>query len=395
MAPVCQIALIGQKFMGRIHSNAYLKADKFFNLPLRPGLHTIVGLDLISLAPFADRWGWKKYLTSWKEAIKDPTLNLVDICTPNYMHADQAMAALAAGKHVAVEKPLADTLKDARAMKNAAARFRRAQTFVWFNFRRCPAVALARQLVQEGRLGRVYHVRARYLQSWAGASTPLVWRFQRKYAGSGALGDLSSHIIDLARFITGQQVEEISGALAETFITHREVIEDNAKLALKIRPPKRKSMGKSDVDDCAVFLAKMTGGTVAVFESSRLATGHLNHNTIEINGELGALRFSLEQMNELEYFDAREEPRLAGWRRIVCTQSGHHPYAGAWWPDGHLLAYEHTFVNMVADMMAVLAGEQPIVPLPDFDDAYETQRVLEAAQLSAKHRAAIKMSEVK
>lgn len=395
MAPVCQIALIGQKFMGRIHSNAYLKADKFFNLPLRPGLHTIVGLDLISLAPFADRWGWKKYLTSWKEAIKDPTLNLVDICTPNYMHADQAMAALAAGKHVAVEKPLADTLKDARAMKNAAARFRRAQTFVWFNFRRCPAVALARQLVQEGRLGRVYHVRARYLQSWAGPSMPLVWRFQRKYAGSGALGDLSSHIIDLARFITGQQVEEISGALAETFITHREVIEDNAKLALKVRPPKRKAMGKSDVDDCTVFLAKMTGGTVALFESSRLATGHLNHNTIEINGELGALRFSLEQMNELEYFDAREEPRLAGWRRIVCTQSGHHPYAGAWWPDGHLLGYEHTFVNMVADMMAVLAGEQPIVPLPDFDDAYETQRVLEAAQLSAKHRAAIKMSEVK
>ena len=394
MAQVCNIALIGQKFMGRAHSNAYIKADKFFNVPVQPVMHTIAGLDLISLAKFADRWGWKKYVTSWKEVIKDPAIHLVDVSTPNYMHAEQAMAALAAGKHVACEKPLADTLKDARAMKNAAARARKCRTFVWFNYRRCPAVALARQLVRDGRLGRLYHVRANYLQSWGGSGAPLTWRFQKKYAGSGAHGDLNAHIIDMTRFVTGQEFVEISGALAETFVVERELPEE-ASRAPRIRPTKRKATGKVDVDDCVLFLARLTGGAVASFEASRLATGHQNNNTIEVNGELGALRFSFEDMNLLWFYDAREEPRTAGWRRIMCTSAGNHPYAGAWWPDAHIIGYEHTFVNMVADMLAVLGGEEPIVPLPDFADAYETQRVLEAALMSAKHRSAVKLTEVK
>lgn len=396
MAQVCNVALIGQKFMGRAHSNAYLKVAKFFNVPIQPVMHTIVGLDLISLAPFADRWGWKKFGTNWKEVIKDPAINLVDVSTPNYMHADQAVAALSAGKHVACEKPLADTLKDARAMKNAASRARKCKTFVWYNYRRCPAVALARQLVQEKRIGRIYHVRAHYLQSWGGPETPLVWRFQKKYAGSGAHGDLNAHIIDMARFITGQEFVEVTGAIAETFITERPLPESAAKNAIRGRASsKKKAVGKSDVDDCVLFLARMNGGAVATFEASRLATGHQNNNFIEINGELGALRFSFEDMNLLWYFDSRDEPRTAGWRRIMCTSAGSHPYAGAWWPDAHIIGYEHTFVNMVADMMAVLAGEEPTAPLPNFDDAYETQRVLEAAMLAARHRAAVKLSEVK
>ncbi len=393
MTQFCNVALLGQKFMGRAHSNAYFKADRFFNLPVRPVMHTIAGLDLISLAPFADKWGWKKYSTSWKDVVKDPVINLVDVSTPNYMHADQAIAALSAGKHVACEKPLAATLKDAREMKNAALRFKRVRTFVWYNYRRCPAVALAHQLVKQGRIGRIYHVRARYLQSWGGPETPLSWRFQKKYAGSGAHGDLNAHIIDMTRFITGQEFVEVYGAVAETLVTER--TPQNLPKVVSASVKRRKLTEKVDVDDATLFLARMAGGSIASFEATRLATGHYNDNSVEINGEHGALRFDFEDMNTLHYFDAREDRALQGWRRIMCTAAGSHPYAGAWWPEGHVIGYEHTFVNMVADMMAVLGGEPPTVPLPDFADAYETQRVLEAALLAAKNRAAVKLSEIK
>jgi predicted dehydrogenase len=396
MSATCNVALFGQKFMGRAHSNAYLKAPRFFNVPLRPFMHTIVGLDLIALAPFADRWEWKKYSTSWKEVVKDPAIDLVDIGTPNYMHAEQALAALAAGKHVACEKPLAATLKEARSMRNAAARVRKHRTFVWFNYRRCPAAALAYQLTQEKRLGRIYHVRASFLQDWASPDAPLGWRFQKKYAGSGAHGDLNSHLIDLVRFITGREFVEISGALSETFIAERETIAPPPKTGGRSRSTRqKKTLGKSDVDDCTLFMARMTGGVVASFEASRLAPGHQVGSTIEINGQDGALRFSLEDMNLLWFYDNTEDRRTAGWRRISCTSPGDHPYAAAWWPEGHGIGYEHTFVNMVAEMMAVLAGEEPIIPIPSFADAYETQRVLEAVSLAAKHRAAVRLTEVK
>lgn len=397
MSDVCNVALLGQKFMGRAHSNAYLKASRFFNLPKTPVMHTIVGLDLIALAPFADRWGWRNYSTSWKEVVRQSDIHLVDVSTPNSMHAEQAVAALSAGKHVACEKPLAHTLKDARAMKNAAARARRCKTFVWFNYRRCPAVALAHRLVKEGRLGRIYHVRAQYLQSWGGPETPLVWRFQKKYAGSGAHGDLNAHIVDMARFITGQEIVEVTGAIAETFVPERPLPNAPVKegIASGGRSRKKASGGKSDVDDCVLFLARFKDGAVGSFEATRVATGNLNNNTIEINGEHGAVRFAFEDMNVLWFYDNQESKATAGWRRIMCTSAGEHPYGGAWWPEGHVIGYEHTFVNMVADMMAVLAGQEPTVPIPDFADAYETQRVLEAALLAAKHRAAVKLTEIK
>ncbi len=396
MTTTCNVALFGQKFMGRAHSNAYMKAGRFFNVPIQPVMHTIVGIDLISLAPFADRWGWKKYSTSWKEVVKDSAIDLVDVSTPNYMHAEQSIAALSAGKHVACEKPLATTLKEARMMRNAAARARKSRTFVWFNYRRCPAVALAYQLVREGRLGRLYHIRAQFLQDWAGPEAPLTWRFQKKYAGSGAHGDLNAHIIDLARFITGEEFTEICGAVSETFISEREVLTPPSKTGGRTRARRRKpAVGKSDVDDCVLFFAKTNKGTIASFEASRLATGHRVTNTIEINGEHGAVRFSFEDMNTLWFYDHTEERRLAGWRKILCTAARVHPYAGAWWPEGHGISYEHTFVNMAAEMMAVLAGDESILPIPDFADAYETQRVLEAAMLAAKHRAAVRLTEVK
>lgn len=395
MTEPCNIALLGQKFMGRAHSNAYLKASRFFNLPRSPVMHSIVGLDLIALAPFADRWGWQNYSTTWKDVVKHPDIHLVDVSTPNYMHAEQACAALAAGKHVACEKPLAGTLRDARLMKNAAARARRSKTFVWYNYRRSPAAALAYRFVRAGRIGRIYHVRASYLQSWAGPDAPLVWRFQKKYAGSGAHGDLNSHIIDLARFITGQEIIEVSGALAETFVVERPLPGTGGKPMIAGSLPPKKQVGKSDVDDCTLFLARFKEGTVGSFEATRVAAGHEDDNSLELNGELGSVRFSLEDMNVLWYFDRRETGAATGWRKIVCTTPGEHPYAGAWWGEGRGIGYEHTYVNMVADMMAALAGEEPTLPLPDFNDAYETQRVIEAAMLYAKHSAAVKLTEIK
>jgi predicted dehydrogenase len=378
------VALIGQKFMGRAHSNAWGQVDRFFDLPRRAVMDTIAARDERELAPFAERWGWKKHTGDWRTIVRDDAIELVDVSTPNDSHAEISIAMLAAGKHVACEKPLAGTLADARAMRDAAARAKKLETFVWYNYRRCPAVALAWQLVREKKLGRIYHVRAKYLQSWGGPDTPLLWRFQKKHAGTGAHGDLNAHIVDMARFLVGEEIVEIHGAVARTFIPTRRL------------PGSPGKKGKSDVDDAVLFLASFAGGAVASFEATRLATGHQNANSIELNGEQGALRFAFESMNELWFHDATLGPRTSGWRRIMCTSAaGHHPYARNWWPDAHVLGYEHGFTNMAADIVRVLSGRKPEVPLPDFADAYETQRVLEAALVSARERAAVKLAQVR
>lgn len=379
MTPL-RIALLGSKFMGRAHSNAWSQASRFFDLEMLPSLEVIAARDATSLRGFADRWGWARWTTDWRDAVADEGVDLVDIGTPNHLHAEQAIAALEAGKHVACEKPLAGTLEDARAMA-IAARDSNRMTFVWYNYRRVPAVALARQLVAEGRLGRVYHVRAAYLQSWGGPDTPLRWRFQGDKAGSGAHGDLNAHIIDMARFITGDEIVEVSGAIEERFIEDR-VSLDN---------PNRR--GKSTVDDAVLFLARFRHGAVASFEATRLATGFKNANRIEIHGEHGAIRFNFERMNELEFFDGSDPARVQGWKTILVTGAD-HPYASNWWPDGHWLGYEHTFVNQAADIVRVLSGQETPVPLPDFADAYETQLVMEAAIQSAREGVAVKLSEV-
>ena len=375
------IALIGQKFMGRAHSNAWTQVARFFDLPREPRLKTIAARDEAELAAFAERWGWARATTDWKSIASDNDIDLVDVGTPNKSHAEQAILMLKAGKHVACEKPLAGTLEDAQAMRDAAQKAGGARTFVWFNYRRCPAIGLAYKLVREGRLGELRHVRATYLQSWGGPDTPRSWRFDRSVAGSGAHGDLNAHIVDLARFLTGDEIEEVSGAIAETFIEARPLADGSG-------------VGPSDVDDCVLFLARFRGGAVASFEASRLATGHLNRNTIELNGDKGALRFDFENMNVLEFFDASDGSREGGWRRIMCTSAGEHPYAGAWWPDAHVIGYEHGFTNMAADIVRVLAGKKPELPLPDFEDAYQTQRVLSAALIAAREGRSVRMAEV-
>jgi predicted dehydrogenase len=389
------VGLIGTKFMGRAHANAWNQCSRFFDLPRGVSLRSVAGRDKAQTEAFAARWGVANATVDWRCVAEDPAVDLVDILTPNHLHAEMAIAALESGRHVACEKPLAGTLDDARAMVVAARKAARkgGKTFVWFNYRRCPAIAFAHQLVQRGKLGKIHHVRAVYLQDWGKASTPLLWRFQADQAGSGAHGDLNAHIIDLCRFVTGEEIVEVAGAIEETFVKERSIVAGAGGEISGKGARKAKSSGKSTVDDCVLFLARLSGGAVASFEATRLATGNQNRNAIEINGEKGSIRFDFERMNELEWWDDTLESGLRGWSRIMCTNGGDHPYAAAYWPPAHLIGYEHGFTSMASDIVRVLSGGKPIVPLPDFEDAFRTQCVLEAAIRSARERRPVRLSE--
>jgi predicted dehydrogenase len=388
------VALIGQGFMGRSHSNAWGQVARFFKPPLAPVMHTVFGQPEENPQVFAANWGWQHASTNWEDVVRSPEIDLVDVVTPNYMHAPVARAAIAAGKPCACEKPIAGTLEDARAMVEAAKKAK-VKTFVWFNYRRCPAVALAHQLVKDGKLGTIRHVRALYLQDWAGESVPLVWRFDKTLAGSGAHGDLNAHIIDMTRFVTGQEITEVVGAIAETFIKERTLPVGTAAGGIAAGMKGAGGKGKVTVDDTVLFLARFAGGAVASFEAARQATGNQNRNTFEINGTKGSLKFDFERMNELQWYDATLPRAVQGWSTIMCTHGGDHPYVANWWPDAHIIGYEHGFTNQAYDILKVLAGEAPTVPIPDFEDAYQTQRVLEAALLSAAERRPVSLQEVK
>jgi len=389
------VALVGSKFMGRAHSNAWLNVGKFFAVDPLPTMHTVVAQNAAELAEFAERWGWQHHSTDWRSAVTSDEIGLVDIGTPNNVHAEQAIAALDAGKHVACEKPLAGTLSDARAMVAAAAGAP-GTTSVWFNYRRVPAVALAHRLVAAGRIGRIYHVRAAYLQSWGGPDTPLLWRFQGDIAGSGAHGDLNAHIIDSVRFVTGEEIVTVEGAIEHTFIEERAVLE--GQTGGEIAGAGASTTGRkaaSTVDDAVLFLARMSGGAVASFEATRLASGYHNANRFEIHGDRGALRFNFERMNELEFYDLSSDAAVQGWTTIDVTRGGDgHPYVDAWWPDSHGLGYEHSFVNLASDILTVIGGGAPVVPLVDFTDALATQCVLHAAIESARHRAPVTVADI-
>ena len=281
-------------------------------------------------------------------------------------------------------------------MRDAAREHKNQKTFVWYCYRRCPAVAFAHQLVKQGKLGRIYHIRAYYLQDWAGPDVPLIWRFVGDVAGSGSNGDLGAHIIDMARFITGEEVTEVIGSVQETFIKEREIPAVGSKggIAGGAAGGTAKK-GKVDVDDATVFLARMKGGAIATFEATRFATGNQNKNGMEINGELGSVMFNFEDMNHHQYYDRSLPRKVQGWTTIMATHAPDHPYAGAWWPDAHVIGYEHTFINEAADIMLALANQAPVVPLPDFEDAYKTQQVLEAAVISARERTPVRVADIK
>ena len=249
-------------------------------------------------------------------------------------------------------------------------------------------------MVKAGKLGEIRHVRAAYLQDWADESVPLLWRFDKKLAGSGAHGDLNAHIVDMTRFVTGQEITEIAGAIAETFIKERTLATGVAAGGIAAGRRALAAKGKVTVDDAVLFLARFSGGAVASFEAARQATGNQNRNSFEINGTKGSVKFDFERMNELQYYDATLPRAVQGWTTIMCTHGGDHPYVANWWPDAQSIGYEHGFTNQAYDILRVLAGEAPTVPIPDFEDAYQTQRVLEAAMISAEQRRPVKMEEV-
>ncbi len=388
------VALIGQGFMGRTHSNAWGQVSRFFKVPVKPVMHTVFGMPEEKPETMA-RWGWQNFSTDWQKTVASPEIDLVDIVTPNFMHAPPAKAAIAAGKHVSCEKPIAGTLAEAREMADAAKKAG-VKSFVWYNYRRVPAVALAHKLVKQGALGEIRHVRAVYLQDWADENVPLLWRFKKELAGSGAHGDLNAHIIDMTRFVTGQEITEIAGAIAETFIKERNIPSATAAAGgIAAGTSGAQQKGPVTVDDAVLFLARFSGGAVGTFEAARQATGNQNRNGWQINGSKGSVRFDFEDMNKLWFYDATRPREVQGWTEIMCTHGGSHPYVDAWWPDAHIIGYEHTFVNQAYDILRVLSGQEPVVAIPDFFDAYQTQRVLEAVLISATNRAPVKLSDVK
>ncbi|MFI7031391.1 Gfo/Idh/MocA family protein [Microbispora rosea] len=375
--PTLGVGMVGYAFMGRVHSQAWRNVASFFDLPVRPAMAALSGRSPDRTAEAAATLGWAAVETDWKRLVERDDVQIVDICTPGDSHAEIAIAALAAGKHVLCEKPLANTVAEAEAMAAAAkeAAARGVRSMVAFNYRRVPAVALARRFVEEGRLGEIRHVRAQYLQDWiVDPEFPLVWRLQKDKAGSGALGDIGAHIIDTAEFITGQLLTGVS-AMTETFVKQRPLAEGSSGLAGEGGTGQ---MGEVTVDDAALFTGRLSGGALASFEATRFATGRKNALRIEVNGALGSLSFDFEAMNELWFYDAAD--RDAGFRRILVTEPD-HPYAGAWWPPGHGLGYEHTFVHETKDFLEAIAAG--VDPAPSFEDGLRVQRVLAAVEQSA------------
>ena len=374
--PRLGVGMVGYAFMGVAHSQAWRNAPRFFDLPMSVDMAVVAGRNEEAVRAAAATLGWRDVETDWKALVHRDDVDLVDVCTPGDTHADIAIAALRAGKHVLCEKPLANSVAEAEAMV-AAAEQAPGVAMVGFTYRRVPAIQLARRLVADGRIGTVRHVRAQYLQDWiADPTVPLSWRLDRQRAGSGALGDIGAHIVDLAQFVTGEQVTGVSAVL-ETFVHERPVADSFTGLSGSASGDRT---GPVTVDDAAIFLGRMSGGGLATFEATRFAYGRKNAIRLEINGSAGSLAFDFEDMNVLHLFDATEPAATAGFRRIVVTEP-EHPYVGAWWPAGHGLGYEHAFTHQVVDLVGGIASGT--APAPTFADGLQVQRVLDAVERSS------------
>jgi predicted dehydrogenase len=367
------IGMIGYGFMGRAHSNAYRKVNQFFDLAYRPVLKAVCARNAENAQQFADRWGYETIETDWRRLIERPDIDAVDICTPNNLHKEIALAAAAAGKIILCEKPLAMDVAEGEQMCQAVEQAKVAN-IVWYNYRRVPAVTLAKQLIDEGRLGRIFHYRAVFLQDWTiSADLPqggtALWRLDVDAAGSGVTGDLLAHCIDTAIWLNGG-IADVT-AMTETFIKER-------------KHNLTGQMAKVGIDDACAFLCHFQNGSLGTFESTRYARGHKALYTFEINGERASIAWDLHDLHRLSYFDHRDESRLRGWRSIHVTD-GEHPYMGKWWVPGLQIGYEHSFVHQVADFLTGLEQGQPVAPT--FRDALETQRVCDAVLKSAQSRA--------
>lgn len=382
--PPLRIGMIGYNFMGKAHSNAWRQAGRFFDLPAEVELDTICGRSRGGVEAAAARLGWKRASTDWRAVVADPRIDVVDICTPNDSHHEIAIEAARHGKAILCEKPLALNVAQCEEMVTAV-RKAGVVNMVCHNYRRIPAIALARKMIERGDLGdRIYHFRARYAQDWiADPSFPLVWRLQSKISGSGTHGDIDAHIIDLGRFLVGE-LKEVCG-LMETFVKQRPLLAE-ATAGLGARAAKK--TGKVTVDDAVAWIGRFRNGAIANLEATRFAQGRKNHITIEINGSKGSLAFDFEDMNRLKFYSAEDPSDARGFRDILVTEAV-HPYAGAWWPPGHIIGYEHTFVHTFADFVqAAVAGRSV---QPTFADGLANEKVLAAVEQSAKTRSWVRV----
>ncbi|HLH03070.1 MAG TPA: Gfo/Idh/MocA family oxidoreductase [Bryobacteraceae bacterium] len=365
-----RIGLVGYGFMGRTHSNAYGQVNHFFDVAYRPELKAVCGRDRAKVEAFAARWGYEKAETDWRALVASKEIDVIDIASPNDTHAEIAIAAAQAGKTVLCEKPLGRNLQESRAMADAVEKAGVA-SMVWYNYRRVPAVTLAKQLVDEGRCGRVFHYRAKFLQDWTiSAKVPMdgagLWRLNADVAGSGVTGDLLAHCIDTAIWLNGS-IAEVTAA-TETFVKERSSAVTGEKREVKI-------------DDASAFLARFANGSLATFEATRYARGHKALYTLELNGENASIAWDLHDLHRLQYFEYSEDSRLRGWRSIHVTE-GEHPYMKQWWVPGLQIGYEHTFIHQVADLLRELEKGKPAGPT--FRDALATEYVVDAVLRSAQ-----------
>jgi predicted dehydrogenase len=370
MAKPLNVGMIGYGFMGKAHSNAYANVNHFFDLPFRPVLKAVSARSADKVKAFADRWGYESVETDWRRLLDRKDIDLIDICTPNNTHAEIAIAAAQAGKMILCEKPLSMNAAEGRKMVEAVERAK-VPNMVWYNYRRVPAVTLAKQLIDDGKLGRIFHYRAEFLQDWTiNPELPqggtALWRLDVGAAGSGVTGDLLAHCIDTALWLNGDLATV--NAMTETFVKERK-----HNLTGKVE--------KVGIDDACAFLGRFRNGSLAVFESTRYARGHKALYTFEINGEHASLKWDLHDLHRLEYFDHRDQGVVRGWRSVHVTD-GDHPYMGNWWVPGLQIGYEATFVHQVADFLRGVAEGKPA--MPDFRDALRTQHVCDAVLQSAK-----------
>ena len=371
------VALIGYAFMGRAHSNAYRQVGRFFSPKHLPRMKVLCGRTASSVKAAAEQLGWEEAATDWREVVNRKDIDIIDISTPGDSHAEIAIEAAKAGKVVFCEKPLANTVKEAERML-AAVKKAGVIHMICHNYRRAPAVMLAKQLVDEGRLGRLYHYRGTYLQDWvADPNVPLYWRLRKEAAGSGALGDIASHSLDLGRYLVGE-ITEVTGAL-ETFVKERPLPEN----------PKKK--GKVTVDDASASVVRFDNGALGTIEASRFATGRKNYNRFEINGSKGSVVFNFERMNELDVFLTDDDRRVQGFHNVMVTDGSSHPYFSHWWPEGHLIGYEHTFIHTVYDLLEAIAKNK--VPTPNFEDGVRNQKVLDAMEKAAATKRWVKVRQ--
>jgi len=375
MAKTLNVGLIGYKFMGKAHSNAYRSVNMFFDCGADVVMKAICGRNSQGVKAAAKQFGWASYETDWKKLVKRPDIDIVDIVTPGFVHCEMAVAAAKAGKHVICEKPLANTVAEAEKMVEAVKKAG-VKSMVAYNYRRVPAIVYAKQLIDEGKLGKLFHFRATYLQSWiVDPSFPLVWRLEKDKAGSGALGDIGSHIIDLAHFLVGDISKLV--ATTKTFIKERHMVEEVSGLSATA---KGTAKGKVTVDDAVLIIAHFKNGALGSLEATRFATSRMNRNSFEINGSKGSITFDLEDLNRLGVA-FRKDGDLEGFRSVLCTNAT-HPYMEAWWPPGHIIGWEHTFTHEIADFVRAIVNKTEVKP--DFADGLKCDRVMAAVEESAK-----------